>query len=447
MPDATTCPTPQELTAFGQGKLPDAAAAAVARHLEACRDCQKALEKVPPDSFVGKVRSAKPGGSSLPPGPLPAGVTRSALTSAADSSAPPGDLPPELAGYSKYRIVRELGRGGMGVVYQAVQTVMDRPVAIKVMNPTVMAHPDALPRFQAEVKAAAKLDHAHIVRAHDAEQVGSLHLLVMEFVEGLNLTDLVQRRGPLPVLHACHYVRQAALGLQHAFEQGMTHRDIKPQNLMLTPKGRVKILDFGLARLRGGKAKSGGLTEAGSFMGTPEYVSPEQATDARAADTRADIYSLGCTLLFLLTGRPPFQEDTVVKTVLAHIEKEPPALHDLRPDAPAELSAVLGRMLAKDPAQRYQTPVAVAQALTAFLKPGAKPDAGGAAAPPPGVASPRTGTVMGGDTSRLQGLDGTRPGRCPPRRRAQWWRQRTPSRTWRGMPVRYARSMPKHQAR
>jgi serine/threonine protein kinase len=404
MPDAVTHPTPQELTAFGQGKLPDAAAVAVARHLEACPDCQKALEKVPPDSFVGKVRAAKPGGSSLPPGPLPAGVTRSALTSAAASSAPPADLPPELAGYGKYRIVRELGRGGMGVVYQAVQTVMDRPVAVKVMNPGVMAHPDALPRFQAEVKAAAKLDHAHIVRAHDAEQVGNLHLLVMEFVEGLNLADLVQRRGPLPVLHACHYVRQAALGLQHAFEQGMTHRDIKPQNLMLTPKGRVKILDFGLARLRRAGAKGGGLTEAGSFMGTPEYVSPEQATDARTADTRADIYSLGCTLFFLLTDRPPFQEDTVVKTVLAHIEKEPPVLHEVRPDVPPELSAVVARMLAKDPAQRFQQPVEVAQALVPFIKPGPKVRPSGAAPVPSTLGSAGKQKTVGGNRSDLRDL-------------------------------------------
>src|SRR5262249_39822222 len=150
----------------------------------------------------------------------------------------PADLPPELRNHPKYRIVRELGRGGMGVVYQAVQTLMDRPVALKVLSPAVLAHPDALPRFRAEVKAAAKLDHQHIVRAHDADQVGNLHLLVMELVEGLNLAQLVQSQGPLPVATACHYLHQAALGLQHAFELNMVHRDIKPPNLMVTPRGQ-----------------------------------------------------------------------------------------------------------------------------------------------------------------------------------------------------------------
>src|SRR5262249_46743131 len=141
-----------------------------------------------------------------------------------------------------------------------------------------------------------------------------------------------------------------------------------------------------------------------AFMGTPEYVSPEQATDARTADTRADIYSLGCTLYFALAGRPPFQEDTVVKLVLAQIEKEPTPLRAVRPDVPAALSAVVARMLAKDPARRYQTPLEVAEALAPFVKPGAKRAAAGGAAPPPGVRSPGTGTVMGGDPSKLRGL-------------------------------------------
>jgi serine/threonine protein kinase len=163
-------------------------------------------------------------------------------------SSAPADLPPELAGYTKFRFERELGRGGMGILYQAVQTLMDRPVAIKVLNPSLLEHPDALARFQAEVRAAARLDHPNIVRAYDAEQVGNLHLLVMEFVQGWNLAEVVHRSGPLSnTALACNVIHQAALGLQHAFEQGMVHRDIKPGNLMLTPQGRVKILDFGLA--------------------------------------------------------------------------------------------------------------------------------------------------------------------------------------------------------
>jgi serine/threonine protein kinase len=189
-----------------------------------------------------------------------------------------------------------------------------------------------------------------------------MYLLVMEFVEGTSLAELVRQKGPLPIAYACHYIRQAALGLQHAFEQGMVHRDIKPQNLMVNARGQVKVLDFGLARMRSERKKGGGITQPDAFMGTPEYVSPEQATDARNADTRADIYSLGCTLFFLLTGRPPFQGDTAVKLILAQIEKEPPALQEVRADVPAELSAVVARMLAKDPAQRFKQPIEVEQA-------------------------------------------------------------------------------------
>src|SRR5579875_1125139 len=365
MPEALIHPTAQELTAFGLGKLPERRAAAVPAHLESCPACRKAVANAPPDSFLGKVPAAKPNASSLPVRSSDAPVVEKA-------SAPPKDLPPDLANYSKYRFVRELGRGGMGVVYQAEQTVMGRTVAVKVINPSVLDHPDALPRFQSEVRAAARLDHPNIVRAYDAEQVGSMHLLVMEYVEGTSLADLVAKKGPLSVAYACHYIRQAALGLQHAFEKGMVHRDIKPQNLMVNARGQVKVLDFGLARMQSERKAGGGLTQVDAFMGTPEYVSPEQATDARSADTRADIYSLGCTLFFLLAGRPPFQGGTAVKLIMAHIEKEAPSLQQVRPDVPAKLSAVVARMLAKDPAQRFQTPVEVAQALMAFVKSGTK---------------------------------------------------------------------------
>jgi serine/threonine protein kinase len=398
MPNAVIHPSAQELTAFALGKLPETAATAVAGHLEKCPSCRQAVESLPADSFVGKVRAAKPSVSSLP---ARAGGVPNVPAIVNAPAIPPKDLPPDLARYAKYRFVRELGRGGMGVVYQAEQTVMGRTVAVKVINPSVLAHPDALPRFQGEVKAAAKLDHPNIVRAHDAEQVGSMHLLVMEYVEGTSLAELVAKKGPQPIAYACHYIRQAALGLQHAFEQGMVHRDIKPQNLMVNARGQVKVLDFGLARMRSERTQGGGLTQADAFMGTPEYVAPEQATDARSADTRADIYSLGCTLFFLLAGRPPFQGDTAVKLIMAHIEKEAPALHEVRADVPAELSAVVARMLAKDPARRFQTPVEVAQALAAFVKAGTK-GAAGVSSPSSGVSSPGTGTVIAADTSKIK---------------------------------------------
>jgi formylglycine-generating enzyme required for sulfatase activity len=282
-------------------------------------------------------------------------------------------VPPELANHPKFRVVRELGRGGMGVIYLAQHRVLDKPFALKVINSAALNSAEALARFHAEARAAAKLDHPNIARTHDADQAGDLHFLVMEFIEGHSLAQLLARKGRLPVASACRCVRQAALGLQLAFEAGMVHRDIKPQNLMLTPKGLVKVLDFGLARLRGEATRGPRLTQVDSFMGTPEYVAPEQATDARSADTRADIYSLGCTLYALLTGRPPFQEDTMVKLVLAHIEKEARPLHEVRPDVPPELSAVVAKMLAKDLSQRYQRPVEVALALVPFIKAGGKP--------------------------------------------------------------------------
>src|SRR5438105_970312 len=382
MPDAAIHPSSEELSAYGLGKLPEDALANLASHLETCADCRRTVENLPPDSFVGKIRKANPSGTTV----LPA-ATQGLPDQAIQSAASPANVPPELASHTKYRIVRELGRGGMGIVYLAVQTIMDRPVAIKVMNRNVLEHPDALPRFQGEVRAAARLDHPNIVRAYDADQVGNLHLLVMEFVEGASLAQRLEQKGPPPIGPACNYIRQAALGLQHAFEQGMVHRDIKPQNLMVTPKGQVKILDFGLARMRSERQRRPGLTQADAFMGTPEYVAPEQATDARNADTRADIYSLGCTLYFLLTGRPPFKEDTIIKLVMAHIETAPRPVHELRADVPAELSAIVMRMLAKDPAQRFQKPVEVAQALTPFIKAGAKQTPAVTTSLPPGVAS------------------------------------------------------------
>jgi hypothetical protein len=324
--------------------------------------------------------------TQLPGGPAPA------------AARPPANLPPELASHPRYHILRELGRGGMGVVYQARQTMMDRPVAIKVISKALLDNPGALERFHREVKAAAKLSHPNIVTAYDAERAGDLHMLVMEFVPGQSLAELLQKKGPLPVAQACHFVRQAALGLQHAADQGMVHRDIKPQNLMLTPKGQVKILDFGLAKVASERSQGSGLTSANTYMGTPDYSAPEQATDARSADIRADIYSLGCTLYCLLAGEPPFRSETDIKTILAHLEKEATPLPELRPDVPPELWAVVARMLAKDPAKRYQRPAEVAQALAPFCKPGTK-----ATPATPAVSSPARATVTPYNTAPLPG--------------------------------------------
>jgi Tol biopolymer transport system component/serine/threonine protein kinase len=415
MPDGATHPTRQELSAFAQGRLAEAAAAAIASHLELCPACHKALEHLPPDPIVAKVGAAGPAGSSLLPGlAAPGNAAGSAGQPATPVSCP--DLPRELAHHPKYVILRELGRGGMGVVYQARQkTMMNRQVVIKVIHRSLLDRPATLERFRREVEAAASLSHPNIVTAFDAEQAGELHMLVMEFVPGQSLAEVLDKKGPLPVANACHYMRQVASGLQHAHERGMVHRDIKPSNLMLMPKGQVKILDFGLAKVAFERGTGKGLTAVDAFMGTPDYSAPEQATDARTADIRADLYSLGCTLYCLLAGRPPFHQDTIVKTILAHIEKQPQPLPELRADVPEQLWAVVARLLAKQPEQRYQKPIEVVQALTPFAKPVANPNAKGDAAPALEVGSPGKGTRIDGDTSRIKKALRAVPGKAPPK--------------------------------
>jgi len=288
------------------------------------------------------------------------------------------EVPADLAHHPRYRVQELLGAGGMGAVYKAEHRLMHRTVALKVINPGLVASKSAVQRFQREVQAAARLHHANIVTAHDAEQAGDVHFLVMEFVKGTDLGKVLAERGPLPVAEACDYIRQAALGLQHAMENGMVHRDIKPQNLMITPANQVKILDFGLASLTADpdtlqadqksqvENQKSGLTLAGALMGTPDYMAPEQASDARSADIRSDIYSLGCTLYCLLTGKAPFPGGTTMDKVIAHAERKPAPVHELRKDMPAELVKVLDKMMAKSPAARYQTPAEVAAALLPF---------------------------------------------------------------------------------
>jgi formylglycine-generating enzyme required for sulfatase activity len=278
----------------------------------------------------------------------------------------------------------------MGAVYKAKHNFLGELVAIKVMNADVVENADARSRFLGEMRAAGQLKHANIVRALDAEQLGELLVLVMEFVPGIALDRLVAQRGPLPVDFACRCVAQAAQGLQHAHEKGMVHRDVKPANLIVTPKDQeVKLLDFGLARGPRDQRKSN-QTQMQTFMGTPDYVAPEQATDARSADIRADVYSLGCTLYFLLAGRPPFQGGSPLEIIVAQIQNEAQPITELRADVPAALWAVMARMLQKSPAARYQTPGDVARELQPFV---AGPARVAPPPPPPPVASPLRGAV------------------------------------------------------
>jgi hypothetical protein len=302
-------------------------------------------------------------------------------------TVPGVELPPELAGHARYRVCRLLGRGGMGAVYQAEHALMERPVALKVLRPGLLPDPDAVARFRQEVRAAARLHHPNLVAALDADQAGPVTFLVMEYVEGQSLAERVATRGPLPAAEACEYARQAALGLQHAHERGMVHRDVKPANLMLTRQGQVKVLDFGLARLlreqapagvestvlRAAEGQAAALTGPGVVMGTLDYVAPEQARDSRGADARADIYSLGCTLYFLLTGQVPFPAPNAAEKLARLLSEDPAALADLRPDLPAGLAGVVVRMMAKRPEHRYQTAREAADALAPFSAPSGPP--------------------------------------------------------------------------
>jgi serine/threonine protein kinase len=263
----------------------------------------------------------------------------------------------------KYKLLEHLGTGGMGQVFLFEHARMRRRVAIKILPPDRAADPVCLQRFYREAQAAAALNHANIVRVHDIDTDGRLHFLVMEYVDGTSLQDIVKKGGPLPILRACHYVRQAALGLQHAYEAGLVHRDIKPANLLLDRSGLVKILDLGLARFFDDDSNLTRQYAARNLIGTADYLAPEQALNSHEADIRADIYSLGVTFYFLLTGRSPFREGTVAQKLLFHQVQMPEPVQTHRPELPDELAGIITRLLAKDPAERQQTPLEVVAAL------------------------------------------------------------------------------------
>jgi serine/threonine protein kinase len=280
----------------------------------------------------------------------------------------------QLLSLGQYRLLDELGRGGMGRVYKALHTIMGRVVALKVVSPELVSDPVAVEWFLREVRASTQLNHPNIVMAYDANEAEGMYFLVMEYVHGKTLDALVKKQGPAPSAYACALMRQAALGLQHAHEKNMVHRDIKPGNLLIPipegdspPEVLVKILDFGLARLHG-KTKGDTIAlrgEAG-VLGTPDYIAPEQSRDIHAADIRSDLYSLGCVFYFTLTGRVPFPGDNAMEKLIKHLMEEPEPLEKARPDVPPELAAIVRRLMAKDPANRFQTPAELARELESW---------------------------------------------------------------------------------
>ena len=269
----------------------------------------------------------------------------------------------------QYILLEPLGEGGMGMVYKAKHLRMKRVVALKVIRTDSNTGSFALKRFEQEIEAAAALQHPNIVIAYDANEVDSTLFFVMEYVEGIDLGKLVQRFGRVPLGNACDYISQAARGLQHAMERGLIHRDIKPSNLLLSfHDSVVKILDMGLARLKE-KEEKGGLTFTGMVMGTPDFISPEQAKNSRLADIRSDIYSLGCAFYYLLAGRVPYFEGSFTEKLLKHSLEDPTPLEELVPDVPAGVHAVIKKMMMKKPEERYQTPIEIVADLAAFATP------------------------------------------------------------------------------
>jgi serine/threonine-protein kinase len=294
--------------------------------------------------------------------------------------------------WGPYRLLERLGEGGMGKVFKAWHPQLDRIVALKILHKVYLFKSDVVARFRQEIQAVAQLSHPNIVLAFDAAQERDGYFLAMEYVEGTSLGKLVERLGPLPISLAADFVRQAARGLQHAHEQGLVHRDIKPSNLLVTcgwpveesgfdgiqtkplgqqPEGRIKIIDFGLALLQQPQEAPPRrrLTRLGTVMGTPDFIAPEQVANTRAVDIRADLYSLGATFYFLLTGQVPHPGGKVMEKMRKHQTKDPIPPGRLRTGIPHELDQVVRKLMAKAPDDRYQAPGELAVALERFLEP------------------------------------------------------------------------------
>lgn len=372
------CPQQDQLSAYAFGTLDEAHAREVAEHIEQCSACDQALQSLDRagDILVAQLREASTGDPFLAETtyqqrlPMVEDLAVDPALLLTGNTVEQGVSASDLPQLREYRLLTKLGEGGMGAVYKALHTRLDKTVAVKVLPSDRLKDPEAVARFEREMKAIGRLEHPNVIRAHDAGEANGVHFLVMEYLDGADLSRIAGDAGPLSVADACELVRQAAVGLEYANQQGLVHRDIKPSNLMLTRDGQVKILDLGLALLSDPSLPSGSdLTSTGQLMGTLDYMAPEQGSDTHHVDIRADIYSLGATLYKLLGGEAPFAGpsfNTPMKKMVALATKAPPPLSDRRPDLPPQLATLIQRMLAKDPADRPATPREVAAALAPF---------------------------------------------------------------------------------
>ncbi len=363
------CPGRQTLHEYAVGKISDENAETLAEHLDSCPDCRAELATLDDasDTLIGRLRHPAEDPYRAESQCRLALVRARSLGGAAEVSDQA--ISASMRQLGEYELLAELGRGGMGRVYLALHTKLDRVVAIKVLPRGRLDAPQAVARFAREMKAIGRLNHPNIVHAYDAREIDGEAVLVMEYVDGFDLAELVGRLGPLAVPEACEVIRRAALALGYAHEHGLVHRDVKTSNLMLSRGGEVKLLDLGLARFYADPPTGEEMTGAGQAMGTADYMAPEQATDSRTVDIRADLYSLGCTLYRLLAGRAPFagpEHAGTLEKLHAHVHQPVPPVRQFAPQVPEELAAVLDRLLAKKPDDRYAAPVEVAAALEPF---------------------------------------------------------------------------------
>ncbi len=354
---------------FINGDLEPAVEAKVANYLESRPELLERMVSRSDGVLLERLRTVQQRSEIEPQAAVEAEVIRPVIVEK-QPSADDSSIPRQLAEYSGYKVAKELGCGGMGVVYLAKNLQMDRLEVLKVLNQRLLNHEGAKERFMREIRSISKLSHANIVTSYSILPLDNLIVFAMEYVHGIDLHKFTHKHKPMSVGLACFFAKQIAAGLQHAHEKGLVHRDIKPSNVIVYKSGdqlQLKILDFGLAKATSEEAANpAGLTQDGTMLGTPEYMSPEQTLNAAKADIRADIYSLGCTLYFMLTGKPPFT-GTHGAVLIAHAQHEPTALNLIRPEVSVELAAVVGKMLAKDVRKRYQSPSEVAIALSPFV--------------------------------------------------------------------------------
>lgn len=378
-------PSRDELAGYVFGTLPEEQVESIGAHVEECATCEDTVRNLEAtgDDVLAKLRQPRP---AEPFADEPSCGRTIELINAIGRESSLTRHEPDIGQVRVYKLLAKLGEGGMGAVYKALHTELDKVVALKVLPADRLQDRDAVDRFKREMKAVGKLEHPNIVRATDAGEDAGTHYLVMELIDGVDVAALVKQHGPLPIPAACEIIRQAALGLQYAHQHGLVHRDIKPSNIMLTgfsSKARgtqrvgftteqlptVKILDLGLALLAGQHHERDELTTTGRIMGTVDYMAPEQGSDTHRVDIRADLYSLGATLYKLLTGRAPFegpQYNSTMKKLTALATQMAQPVRELRPDIPEALAAIVHQLLAKSPNDRPPTPRIVAEQIAPF---------------------------------------------------------------------------------